>query len=77
MIDYCIAGPWIARLQKSVVQREPLKTTDKRIADFEANVDHKLIRFVHELQTRMYRPQPVRRVTLPKPGGGEAAVREI
>lgn len=41
------------------------------IADFEANVDDELTRLVHELRTKTYRPHPVRRVTIPKPGGGE------
>ena len=41
------------------------------IADFEANVEDELTRLVHELRTRTYRPHPVRRVTIPKPGGGE------
>ena len=41
------------------------------IADFEANVDDELTRLVHELRTKTYHPQPVRRVTIPKPGGGE------
>ncbi len=41
------------------------------IADFEANVENEFTRLVHELRTKTYRPQPVRRVTIPKPGGGE------
>lgn len=41
------------------------------IADFEANVEDELTRLVHELRTKTYRPHPVRRVTIPKPGGGE------
>lgn len=41
------------------------------IADFAANVEDELIRLVHELRTKTYQAQPVRRVTIPKPGGGE------
>lgn len=40
------------------------------IADFEANVEDELTRLVRELRTKTYRPQPVRRVAIPKPGGG-------
>jgi len=41
------------------------------IADVEANLEAELARLAHELRTKTYRPQPVRRVTIPKPGGGE------
>ncbi len=41
------------------------------IADFQANLEDQFTRLAHELQTKTYRPQPVRRVTIPKPGGGE------
>ncbi len=40
------------------------------IADFAANVENELDRLIHELRTKTYCPQPVRRVTIPKPGAG-------
>jgi RNA-directed DNA polymerase len=39
------------------------------IADFEANLDEELSRLQQELQEWTYKPMPVRRVEIPKPGG--------
>jgi len=41
------------------------------IAEFEEGLEEEAHRLARELRTKTYRPQPVRRVTIPKPGGGE------
>lgn len=41
------------------------------INDFESGLLDELTRLTNELRTKTYQPQPVRRVTIPKPGGGE------
>ncbi len=40
------------------------------IAEFEKNLDANLTQLIHELKTWAYAPQPVKRVEIPKPGGG-------
>lgn len=40
------------------------------IGDFAKSQDENLSMLIHELKTRQYRPQPVKRVEIPKPGGG-------
>lgn len=41
------------------------------IADFESGLLEEVIRLVNELRNKTYQPQPVRRVSIPKPDGGE------
>jgi len=41
------------------------------ISDFQSGLLEELTRLVSELRTKTYQPQPVRRVSIPKPDGGE------
>lgn len=41
------------------------------ITDFESGLAEELTRLVTELRTKNYQPRPVRRVSIPKPDGGE------
>lgn len=41
------------------------------IGDFEADLLGELMRLVNELRAKSYQPSPVRRVSIPKPGGGQ------
>lgn len=44
------------------------------LSDFEANLDRELDSLLLELKEKRYRASPVRRVTIPKEGGGERAL---
>ena len=41
------------------------------IADFEVDLTNNLYKLWNRLSSGRYLPQPVRRVTIPKPGGGD------
>lgn len=41
------------------------------IAEFESGLEDEACRLARELRAKTYRPQPARRVTIPKPDGGE------
>ena len=72
LYDRLLQLPALARAFAKVRRAKGAPGVDgQTIADFAANAEDELTRLVHELRTRTYRPQPVRRVTIPKPGGGE------
>lgn len=41
------------------------------LSEFASNLDNELTQLLLELKTKRYQPQPVKRVTIPKDGGGE------
>ena len=41
------------------------------VSDFKSGLVEEINRLVNELRTKTYQPQPVRRVSIPKPDGGE------
>ena len=72
LYDRLLQLPALARAFAKVRRAKGAPGVDgQTLADFAANVEDELTRLVHELRTKTYRPQPVRRVTIPKPGGGE------
>lgn len=72
LYDRLLQLPALARAFAKVRRAQGAPGVDgQTIADFAGHVEEELTRLVHELQTKTYRPQPVRRVTIPKPGGGE------
>ena len=72
LYDRLLQLPALARAFAKVRRAKGAPGVDgQTVADFAANVADELARLVHELRTKTYRPQPVRRVTIPKPGGGE------
>lgn len=46
----------------------------QNLSDFESDLDAELDSLLLELKGRRYQPSPVKRVTIPKEGGGERAL---
>lgn len=62
----------MARAFEKVRRAQGAPGVDRQtIADFESRLWEELDQLVTELRTRTYQPQPVRRVSIPKPDGGE------
>jgi retron-type reverse transcriptase len=72
LYDRLLQLPAMARAFAKVRRAKGAPGVDgQTIADFAGNVEEELSRLVRELRAKTYHPQPVRRVTIPKPGGGE------
>ncbi len=62
----------LARAFKKVRRAKGAPGVDgQTISDFQSGLSEELIRLASELRTKTYQPQPVRRVSIPKPDGGE------
>ena len=62
----------LARAFKRVRRAKGAPGVDgQTISDFQSGLSEELIRLASELRTKTYQPQPVRRVSIPKPDGGE------
>ena len=62
----------MARAFEKVRRAQGAPGVDRQtIADFQSRLWEELDQLVTELRTRTYQPHPVRRVSIPKPDGGE------
>jgi RNA-directed DNA polymerase len=72
LIDKVYALPNLQRAWQQVAANGGAAGSDgMTIATFRANADQRLEQLAEDLRAKTYRPQPVRRVFIPKQGGGQ------